>query len=382
MVWRLASVPPSSSVLPPGAGNKPKKAIQPEERAKNLDQRYVEPGVQRHGNATTIARHDDGNVSAVLTVEHAQAYLPLTPARLPGPRAAQSRGRRTIAQPAGPYRTPPWPHARPESVNCAISATCLSSRVRTKLQVSADRAAELALQSIGEEVRRLREVAGLPKAAVARTAGIDSTHLGYIEAGEREASLAVLFRVSAVLGADLRVRVYPNTGPPHLRDRHQIRMIEAFLALLPASWVRHLEVPVYRPVRGVIDAVIAHPSSGRIVSVEAQSDLRRFEQQLRWAAEKADALPSAAIWPALAPDDRVPTLSRILLLRSTRDTRELARSHAATFSAAYPADPRALLDSLVLPDVPWPGNGLLWVRVEGQAVSIIKGTPRGVPTRP
>jgi hypothetical protein len=49
-------------------------------------------------------------VSAVLTVEHAQACLPLTPARLPGPRAAQSSVRRTIAQPAGPHRRPPWGH--------------------------------------------------------------------------------------------------------------------------------------------------------------------------------------------------------------------------------------------------------------------------------
>src|SRR5215510_7144846 len=38
--WRLASVPPSSSVLPPGAGNKAEKAVQPEkERAKNPDER-------------------------------------------------------------------------------------------------------------------------------------------------------------------------------------------------------------------------------------------------------------------------------------------------------------------------------------------------------
>ena len=227
--------------------------------------------------------------------------------------------------------------------------------MRTRLQINADRAANAAQLAIGAELRRMREDAGLTKVAVARAAGIDPTYLGYIEAGEREASLAVISRVSAVLGADLSVRVYPNSGP-RLRDRHQIRMIEAFLTMLPASWDRHLEVPVYRPVRGVIDVVIAHLPSGRIVSVEAQSDLRRFEQQLRWAAEKADALPSSAVWPAMAPANGVATVSRVLLLRSTHETRQLARTHAAIFTAAYPADPRTLLASLLDPQQGWPGT--------------------------
>jgi len=74
----LASVPPRSSVLPPGAGNKAEKAVQPKkERAKNPDERYVvEAGVHRHGHAAAVTRHDDGNVAAVTTIEHAQSGLP------------------------------------------------------------------------------------------------------------------------------------------------------------------------------------------------------------------------------------------------------------------------------------------------------------------
>ena len=47
VVRRLAPVPPRSSVLPPGAGNKAEKAVQPkEERAKKAEERYVvEAGV-------------------------------------------------------------------------------------------------------------------------------------------------------------------------------------------------------------------------------------------------------------------------------------------------------------------------------------------------
>jgi hypothetical protein len=112
-------------------------------------------------------------------------------------------------------------------------------------------------------------------------------------------------------------------------------MVDAFLSSLPADWDRHVEVPVYRPVRGIVDVVIVRRATGRIVSIEAHSELRRLEQQLGWAAAKADALPSAALWPAIAAGDPPVATSRILLLRSTANTRALARSFASTFAAAY-----------------------------------------------
>jgi transcriptional regulator with XRE-family HTH domain len=251
--------------------------------------------------------------------------------------------------------------------------------VRTKLQVAADRAADAAVRAAGEDLRHLRDDAGLTKTAVANVAGIDPTHLAYVERGERVPSLAVLSRLAAALGANVGLRIFPSTGPP-IRDRFQVRMIEAFLRLLPPEWDRHVEVAVHRPVRGVIDAVIARLASGRVVSIEAHSEIRRLEQQLRWAADKSDALPSSALWPALASGDRPVATSRILLLRSTVTTRSLARSHAAIFAAAYPANPADLLDALLDPARPWPGDGILWGRVEGTAASIIRGVPRGART--
>jgi transcriptional regulator with XRE-family HTH domain len=248
--------------------------------------------------------------------------------------------------------------------------------MRTRLQVIADRAAEASLRTVGTQLQQLREDAGLPKSVVARAAGIDPTYLGYIEAGERAAGLAVLVRMAAALGADLSVRVYPTSGPP-IRDRIQARMVDAFLAWLPADWDRHVEVPVYRPVRGIVDVVIVRRASGRVVGIEAHSGLRRLEQQLGWAATKADALPSSALWPAIARGDAPVATSRILLLRSTSDTRALARSFASTFAAAYAADPGDVLEALEDPSRSWPGNGIIWVRVEGRDVSIIRGVPRG-----
>ena len=64
-----ALIPPRSSVLPPGAGNEEaKKAVKAgKKRAKLIEEGYV-PGAQvadGHGDAATIARHDDGDVLAI-----------------------------------------------------------------------------------------------------------------------------------------------------------------------------------------------------------------------------------------------------------------------------------------------------------------------------
>jgi hypothetical protein len=135
-------------------------------------------------------------------------------------------------------------------------------------------------------------------------------------------------------------------------------MVEALLRIASKTWDRHVEVAVHRPARGVIDVVLAHPTTGRVVSVEAHSDLRRLEQQIRWAAEKSDSLPSAAIWPALVDDGVSAAVSRVLLLRSTTRTRKLASTFAETLAAAYPADPNEVYDALVDATLPWPGNGI------------------------
>ena len=67
----LAPRPPRSSVLPPGAGNKAEKAVQPnEKRADEAKERYVDQatGRGRHVHAATIRRHDDGDWAAIPSV--------------------------------------------------------------------------------------------------------------------------------------------------------------------------------------------------------------------------------------------------------------------------------------------------------------------------
>jgi hypothetical protein len=216
---------------------------------------------------------------------------------------------------------------------------------------------------------------------IARVAGIDPTHLGLIENGRRDASASVTARIAAALGADFSRRLFPTSGPP-IRDRFQARMVEAFLRELPPQWSRSVEVAVHRPVRGVIDAVIGHPSGRHVVALECQSELRRLEQQLRWAIAKSEALPSAAIWPFLVSDPaNPPVVSSLLLLRSTTATRELARTFHATLAAAYPIEPAEVLRALLDPSVAWPGAGMIWVRLDGTRATILSGWPRGVLPR-
>ena len=248
---------------------------------------------------------------------------------------------------------------------------------RTKLQMAADRRAGETVRALGIEIRRFREDAGLSKAAVARAVGIDPSHLRLIEDGKRDADSLVIARIGAALGAELSMKLFPSGRP--IRDRFQGPMLECFLAELPPRWTRSVEVPVHRPVRGFIDAVIGDPEARRVVTIEAHSEIRRLEQQIRWAIAKSDALPSSPLWPFLAPDlDAAPEISRLLLLRSTVSTRDAATTFSETLAAAYPAEPADALRSLRDPAAPWPGSAVVWVRLDGTRAVLLQGRPRGV----
>ena len=82
--WRLALVPPRASVLPPGAGNEPKKPIKAQERANKGEERYVGERVRLDGHvdAATVRRHDDGDLATILPIELAQAGLLALPCRV------------------------------------------------------------------------------------------------------------------------------------------------------------------------------------------------------------------------------------------------------------------------------------------------------------
>ncbi len=215
----------------------------------------------------------------------------------------------------------------------------------------------------------MREDAGRSQAAIAREASINQAYLSRIEAGVAAPSVEVLMAIAAALGCDLSVRMFPGTGP-RIRDRIQVAMSEALIASLHPRWRIQPEVPVYRPVRGVIDVVLADASAHVAVPTELQSELRRVEQQIRWSVQKADAL---AAMPELAGEH----VSRLLVVRNTAAMRETVRAAARTLSPAYPAKVADVIASLTA-DRPWPGAAMLWANVEGGQARILDGPPRGV----
>ena len=229
-------------------------------------------------------------------------------------------------------------------------------------------------RAIGADLRRHRLDAGLPLSRVARAAGLSVGHLCDIENGKTDGSLPALVSVTDALGVDLAIRSYPTTGP-RIRDGLQARIVEALLRHAHARWRPLVEVPVYRPARGVIDLVLHDVESLVIVAAEIHSQIRRLEQQLAWAQLKAESFPSADFWRFVGP---IPAVSRLLVLRNTRATRELAIRFEATLRTAYPAPAGVIHAALVERGASWPGSGILWVDLDGDRVRLLDRPPRNV----
>jgi transcriptional regulator with XRE-family HTH domain len=233
-------------------------------------------------------------------------------------------------------------------------------------------------QAVGDELHRARRDVGVSRRSVSLAAGLDPSHLPRIERAEREPSLDSLVALATALGHDVSIRLFPSTGP-RVHDRLQTLMIEALLEMLHPRWRSRLEVPVYRPVRGVIDVVLQDPAANDVVAGEAHSRLDTVEQQLRWATQKADALPSARGWPWSSAIDP-PRIGRLLLLRSSSATRDLVSTLPASFRSAYPGASRDAYAALTFASAPWPGAAILWVDIQGVRTRVLQGAPRGVAT--
>jgi transcriptional regulator with XRE-family HTH domain len=221
--------------------------------------------------------------------------------------------------------------------------------------------------SIGRQVAELRSEAGVSRRALAIAAGIDPAHLWRIEAGAASPSLDTLVAISACLGCDASVRLFPGFGP-RIHDRFQAPMVEALLRRLHRRWRAMPEVPV--PLaRGVIDLVIRSRGESLSLACECHSELRRLEQVMRRAAEKTAALAEIE-----GPDVETHTL---LLLRSTRDTRAIARLYESTLAAAYPARTSEAIAALA-GEADWPGGAIVWAKVENGRADLLDRPPPGI----
>jgi transcriptional regulator with XRE-family HTH domain len=224
------------------------------------------------------------------------------------------------------------------------------------------------------DIDRYRSDAGLSIRRLAELADVSFGYLSQVLTGTREPSVAFLTAIASALGADLSIRLFPNTGP-RVRDPIQSRIVEACLRIAAPAWRRWVEVGVVRPSRGTIDLVFDDAARAAILSTEVESRIDRVEQQVRWAADKAASLPSAEMWRTL---DGQRTIGRLLIVRSTVPSREIARRFESTLATAYPARASDVFDALTTSTMPWPGHGILWADVRGDEAQILARPPRGV----
>lgn len=257
-------------------------------------------------------------------------------------------------------------------------APCLTSTVpldvprRRSVQREVDARLRRLVRKLADDLERLRIEAGVTQAAVAREAGVDRTFYGRIARGEAHPSLETIVALGTALGADASVRLWSGAGP-RLVDRLATPMTDRLLAQLHPVWLPHLEVPVWRPARGVVDLVLERRDDPLLVVGECQSVLTRLEQIVRWSQEKADSIGSSS----LVGEGSVPPTSRLLVVRSTVANREIARTYERLLRVAYPAPTSAVIDALTSGSA-WPGAGIVWVRVERGRAELLAAPPRGV----
>jgi transcriptional regulator with XRE-family HTH domain len=230
---------------------------------------------------------------------------------------------------------------------------------------------------VGRQIADLCADAGVSQRQLSAATGVPQPHISRIVRGTAEPSFAVLAAISEALGADPSIRLFPTTGP-RIHDRFQAPIVEALLREAHADWKRLVEVPVWRPARGVIDLVLVRQGE-IVVATEVQSELRRLEQQIRWGREKAESLPSAEAWPMIAAGRPDLPISQALVLRTTRTNRDLARDFESTLRSAYPGRTAEAIAALRNPAVPWPGATVIWAEVTSTGIArMLDVPPRGV----
>jgi transcriptional regulator with XRE-family HTH domain len=265
---------------------------------------------------------------------------------------------------------------------------------RPRIESDAELRATEIRQAVAGDIRRILDDSGTRPAALARAASLTPAAISMILRAKREPSFETLARIAIALGGDASVHIYPGAGVA-IHDAIQARMVEAFVAELHPRWTAFPEIPVRTPARGSIDLVIADSVDGGLVAAEFHSQLRRAEQVIRWANEKAAALASTELYrfaAVAAGDDgadpgghpfdgrgaearRGPAIRRLLVLRSTTATRAVVRSLPGLFAAAYPAPTEAAVGAL-RQGRNWPGAAIVWMTVHGRKVRVVGVVPR------
>lgn len=147
------------------------------------------------------------------------------------------------------------------------------------------RARDLVTQ-LGRELRLARVARGLSQRLVAQAVGISQTQYSRIERGIYRTEVVVLARISAAVGLDLSIRLYPGGEP--IRDAAHVRLLERFRALVGEAWRWAAEVPLPMPGdRRAWDRLLT--GAGIRIGIEAETrptDMQDLQRRL--ALKKRD----------------------------------------------------------------------------------------------
>jgi transcriptional regulator with XRE-family HTH domain len=199
------------------------------------------------------------------------------------------------------------------------------------------------VNELSEGLRELRIGLGLSRRELASSLGISESKLGRWERGMRPyPDLWDAARLIRLLGHDLVINWFPAGGA--LRDAGHAGLISAFLALVPISVRRWLEMPI--PGMGDLRAWdVVLELDARRIGVAAETRLRDWQALLRREAQKA----------------RDSGIERIfLVLLDSHANRRAVRDAGESLHSALPLDGRTILPALRAGRDPG-ANGLLFV---------------------
>ena len=225
--------------------------------------------------------------------------------------------------------------------------------IRTAIH-EGDRQLRRTATRFGEESRLIRLRTGVSQAAVARAIGVDRATICRMEAGDPTVADRIRARAAAVLGADFRLGLYPDAAPL-IHDAAHARLVEALLRLRHPSWRAKVEAPV--PGTGRRSTDLRLDRGDATILFEVETHVHALEAIIREGEDKRSAV-AAAVAAGAATGRRVHV---ILVLPPTRHHRTLVAAHPGTIKSAFPASTADIRRALTSADVPWPGDGLLWL---------------------
>ena len=150
---------------------------------------------------------------------------------------------------------------------------------KERLAALGTRRGERLVRDFADEVRAARLMSGLSQRLVASSIGRSKSAVSRIELGRPPfVDIVTAARIARVVGLDLSLRCFPAAGP--LRDEAHVGLIRRFLAQLPTSVARRLEVPIQ--LRGDLRARdVLLVVGGVRIGVAAETRLRDVQALLR-----------------------------------------------------------------------------------------------------